>query len=304
MTQTFRDAAAVATLLMLAACSGADEVIQTPDGSGEAAVQDSSADPSATPSSAALDPSATAWDMQSSGEGVALVFPGSGEAAVRMFCPSRQDRILVNVPAFRPIGSEERLSFGSGGNAHALVADTRGDRQRGGVSGTGAVPGNLDALIDGPVSVTYGAQSSGPHPAPPRTITRAFAAACHASPPTATTTSSATGKVSACLIQDGKRLAVTPLRAIGTEPFWGAKIEGRCVTYLHPEDQSGTRVWTTYTPDSGGGGTWSGALDNQKFELRTRPQNGCSDGMSDKRYPLAVELLVGGEQRTGCAEAR
>jgi uncharacterized membrane protein len=24
--------------------------------------------------------------------------------------------------------------------------------------------------------------------------------------------------------------------------------------------------------------------------------------MSDKRYPLAVELIVGGERRSGCAE--
>ena len=44
----------------------------------------------------------------------------------------------INVPGFRPVGSEERMTFGSGGEAHTLVADTRGDRQRGGVSATGA----------------------------------------------------------------------------------------------------------------------------------------------------------------------
>ncbi|MDP8995194.1 MAG: hypothetical protein M3N07_09495, partial [Pseudomonadota bacterium] len=72
----------------------------------------------------------------------------------------------------------------------------------------------------------------------------------------------------------------------------------------HPDDQDGTRVWTRYTPGPGGGGTWSGALGGRLFELRARPQPGCSDGMSDKRYPLAVDLLVGGERRTGCAEPR
>ena len=121
---------------------------------------------------------------------------------------------------------------------------------------------------------------------------KAVAPAVPAAPPAA---------VSPCLTQGGERLEVAPLRAIGTEPFWGARIEGRCVTYSHPEDQTGTRVWTRYTAATGGG-TWSGMLGGRRFELRTRPRPGCSDGMSDKVYPIAVDLLVGGERRTGCAE--
>ncbi|MEA3041899.1 MAG: hypothetical protein QOC65_1388, partial [Sphingomonadales bacterium] len=105
----------------------------------------------------------------------------------------------------------------------------------------------------------------------------------------------------ACMMQGSERLRIAPLRAVGTEPFWGARIEGRCVTYSHPDDQAGTRVWTRYAPGPGGGGTWSGALGGRPFELRTRPQPGCSDGMSDRRYPIAVDLLVGGERRRGCA---
>jgi uncharacterized membrane protein len=102
-------------------------------------------------------------------------------------------------------------------------------------------------------------------------------------------------------MQGSERLQLAPLRAIGTEPFWGARIEGRCVTYSHPENQAGTRVWTRYTP-APNGGTWSGALGGQRFELRTRAAPGCSDGMSDRRYPIAVDLQVGGERRQGCAE--
>ena len=94
---------------------------------------------------------------------------------------------------------------------------------------------------------------------------------------------------------------MAPLRAVGTEPFWGARIQGRCVTYSHPENQQGSRVWTRYTAQPGGG-RWIGALDGRRFELVTRAESGCSDGMSDKTYPIAVELLVGGERRTGCAE--
>lgn len=104
-----------------------------------------------------------------------------------------------------------------------------------------------------------------------------------------------------CLVQDSEPLRISPLKAIGTEPFWGARIEGRCVTYSHPEDQTGTRVWTRFTPGPDGG-TWAGALGGGKFELRTRNAPGCSDGMSDRRYPFAVTLIVHGERRTGCAE--
>ena len=101
-------------------------------------------------------------------------------------------------------------------------------------------------------------------------------------------------------MQGDERLDVRPLRAIGTEPFWGAQIEGRCVTYSHPDDQKGTRIWTRYAP-APGGGTWSGALGGARFELRTRAEPGCFDGMSDRRYPIAVDLLVNGERRRGCA---
>lgn len=108
---------------------------------------------------------------------------------------------------------------------------------------------------------------------------------------------------SACLMQGSERLAIRPIRAVGTEPFWSARIEGRCVTYSTPEDQQGTRVWTRYSAaPNRGGGIWTGQLANTTFELRTRPQAGCSDGMSDEIYPIAVELTVGGEQRQGCAE--
>lgn len=105
-----------------------------------------------------------------------------------------------------------------------------------------------------------------------------------------------------CFVQGTERLRNGRLRAVGTEPFWGARIEGRCVTYNHPENPTGTRVWTRYTQTADGRGAWIGQLEGQSFELRTRPQPGCSDGMSDTRYPIAVDLIVDGEQRQGCAE--
>jgi hypothetical protein len=287
--------------LLLLACGGRDPAPAPGNESATASgnVQAPAAPP---PEPAVAAAAAPRWDLRSSGEGVALALQaGSEPAAIRLFCPAGGKTLLVNVPAFKPVGSEERLSFGSGGTAIALVADTRGDKARGGVSGAGAVPADLAALIAGPLSASYGAQRSGPHEAPPAKLSRDFAAACAAgtapaplAPPVA-----ASGP---CYLQDGKPISSRPLRAVGTEPFWGARIEGRCVTYSHPDDQKGTRIWTRFVPGPSGGGTWSGALGGQRFELRIRAAPGCSDGMSDKSYPLAADLVVAGERRTGCAE--
>ena len=277
-------------------------------GPREAAEQNRASPPAASAPAAEPNAPAARWDLQSSGEGVALALAAPGGAAVvRLFCPAVGQQLIVNVPAFRPIGSEERMSFGGGGAAHALVADPRGDAQRGGVSGAGLVPDNLAALVSGPLSVSYGAQTSGPHAAPPPNLAAAFVAACgqqaaEPAPPKPTPTPTpAPATPGACLSQDGKPVPAIRLRAIGTEPFWGARIEGRCVTYSHPEDQQGTRVWTRFS-GTASSGTWTGALRGSPFVLRTRPQVGCSDGMSDNRYPIAVTLTVGGEQRTGCAQ--
>lgn len=166
----------------------------------------------------------------------------------------------------------------------------------------GSVPTNLAVLVRGRISATYGAQTSGPHPAVPPDIARSFVAACRG---TGSVVSSraplSDGTVSPCLMQDGRQLSVQPLRAIGTEPFWAARIEGRCVTYSHPQNPQGIRVWARFTQVQQGG-VWTGALDGRQFELRTRAAPGCSDGMSDVTYPLAVDLLVNDERRTGCAK--
>lgn len=108
------------------------------------------------------------------------------------------------------------------------------------------------------------------------------------------------GMESPCLVEDGRPVPPNAIRALGTEPFWNAIVEGRCVTYLTPEDQDGTRVWTRFSGKEEKG-RWVGALGGKPFVMETRPDPKCSDGMSDNVYPIAVTLTVGGEQRTGCA---
>lgn len=108
---------------------------------------------------------------------------------------------------------------------------------------------------------------------------------------------------SPCMVQDGRKIAGNALRATGTEPFWAADIVGRCITYSTPEDQAGTRVWTRFSGTTERG-SWSGSVAGNRFEMRTRPDPACSDGMSDTKYRIAVSLSVSGEQRRGCAQAR
>lgn len=292
-----------ATSTLVSSCGSPDSgTAAAPGNQGQGTAE---AEAPAGPAEAAEKGEVQGWNLQSSGEGVALVLAGADGPAVRLFCPAGGKRLVVNVPGFRAIGSEERLSFGSGGEVAALVADSRGDRQRGGVTGTGSVPDDLAALVKGPLSASYGAQSSGPHPAPPAALSSGFVAACReGSAPRAEPARQVAGKAVSggpCMVQAGKAVQAPAVRALGTEPFWNARVEGRCVTYSHPEDQKGTRVWTSFTPGPGGG-TWSGSLGGRAFELRIRPQRNCSDGMSDRRYPLAADLAVGGERRQGCAE--
>jgi uncharacterized membrane protein len=300
-------ATASAATLMLAGCGGEQQEAggNTAENTASPAAPGS---PAPAPVPAPSPAGATAWQLQASDAGTTLALVAAGGApTIRIVCPARQETLVVSVPGFRAIGSEERMSFGSGGDVVALVADVRGDKERGGVTASGAVKEKLSALLGGAVSASYGAQTSGPHPAPPAAVAGAFVAACRpsaqsaaqSSPPSAPPSA---GAASPCLMQDGARLDVTPRRAIGTEPFWNARIEGRCVTYSHPEDQAGTRVWTRYAKN-GEGETWTGALGGRRLALRIRPAPGCSDGMSDRRYKFAAELDVAGEKRTGCAEA-
>ena len=298
-----RRSATIAAALLLSGCqSGGEAPANKASPSAPGTAASPAAPPAAEPVPQLKATAATAgrWDLQASGEGTALaLLSASGATAIRLFCPAGGKTLLVNVPGFRPIGSEERLSFGSGGTVTALVADTRGDRERGGVSATAPAPAELAALLADPVSASYGTQASGPHAPPAPDVARAFVAACRKGAAADPASAAKTAGPDPCNTQGDGRLAVRPIRAVGTEPFWSASIDGRCVTYSHPEDQKGTRIWTRFKPGPGGG-TWSGAYAGTAFELTIRPAPGCSDGMSDRRYPMAVDLLVGGERRSGC----
>ena len=121
------------------------------------------------------------WRTESSEEGIGLFLAGAGGTrTVAFFCPSGTEGLLVNVPAFRPVGSEERMTFGSGDIATTLVADSAGDPVRGGVSGRGPLPETLAEILRGSdgIGVNYGAQNSGPHPPPSEEMASRFLDGC------------------------------------------------------------------------------------------------------------------------------
>ena len=85
----------------------------------------------------------------------------------------------------------------------------------------------------------------------------------------------------------------------GTEPFWGGTIEGTTATYSTPEAIDGTTFPVERFAGNSGIGI-SGTMGGATWDM-TITEGECSDGMSDRTYPFTVTLIVGGEQREGCA---
>lgn len=85
----------------------------------------------------------------------------------------------------------------------------------------------------------------------------------------------------------------------GTEPFWGGVAGAGMATYSTPENPDGSEFPVTRFAGNNGLG-FSGTLDGAGFDLTITPGE-CSDGMSDRTYSYTATLLIGGEQRQGCA---
>ncbi len=89
------------------------------------------------------------------------------------------------------------------------------------------------------------------------------------------------------------------LHFTGTEPFWGGSVTGDSLTYTTPENQAGVTVPISRFSGNLGVG-FSGTIDGKTFDLAVTEET-CSDGMSDRTYPLSVKLALGEELRSGCA---
>lgn len=119
------------------------------------------------------------WESATGDGGTGLRFVRKGGALeMSIACMEAPKRLVVSVPALKPIGSEERFSLGLGNEPVTLVADPT--RQQQGVTAEGAVPANFGNLLEGAKEIggMYGNQQIGPHPAPPKALVQALAEQC------------------------------------------------------------------------------------------------------------------------------
>lgn len=104
----------------------------------------------------------------------------------------------------------------------------------------------------------------------------------------------------------GKRAAgqegepVLAYRVVGTEPFWGVRVEGDRLHFTTLEDQAGKHLTGTHTLRDDGI-RYVGSDDGTAFELDLVREQ-CSDGMSDTAYAYKASFRYGATDYSGCAE--
>ncbi len=167
----------------LTACSGEApddrqpaEQPDIPQASGPPVPGQAAPAPSAPASAPAM-----AWGSVAGGEGTALRLTGKdGEVRMSIACIGDPPRLVVNVPDFRPVMSEDRFALGLGSEPVTLVANPYEQEARPGVTGEGPVPDDFPAFVDAAAEVRalYGAQQTGPYPAPAPELKGLLVEAC------------------------------------------------------------------------------------------------------------------------------
>lgn len=90
----------------------------------------------------------------------------------------------------------------------------------------------------------------------------------------------------------------SPVRALGTEPFWSVEIRPQELV-LAGVDRPEVRFANPST--SIDGETAVVAAEGLTVTLKAAT---CSDGMSDRTYPLEAEVKAGAEVLKGCAQSQ
>ena len=91
-----------------------------------------------------------------------------------------------------------------------------------------------------------------------------------------------------------------PLRAIGTEPFWSVEITPDALAYS-AVDSSGMRADNPGPTIQGTTAVYAAAGSDGTALVVTLIATECSDGMSDRVYPLTARVEVGPQTLNGCA---
>lgn len=91
-----------------------------------------------------------------------------------------------------------------------------------------------------------------------------------------------------------------PLRAIGTEPFWGVEITPQSIAYT-AVDQPGLTASNPGPTVQGTTAVYAAAAADGTALVVTLIATECSDGMSDRVYPLTARVELGSQTLNGCA---
>lgn len=93
-----------------------------------------------------------------------------------------------------------------------------------------------------------------------------------------------------------------PVRAIGTEPFWNVELTANGLAYASPEGEEATASRPEMVLQ-GTVASFEGVTDKGTTLSLTLTATECSDGMSDRTYPLTAIVKLGDRLLTGCAAA-
>ena len=91
-----------------------------------------------------------------------------------------------------------------------------------------------------------------------------------------------------------------PLRAVGTEPFWAVELTGSEMVYSGA-DRPEQRAPQGQPTMQGTMAIWEATTGAGQPLKVTLTATDCSDGMSDRTYPLTAMVKIGEETLMGCA---
>ncbi|MGA0606155.1 COG3650 family protein [Phenylobacterium sp. VNQ135] len=88
--------------------------------------------------------------------------------------------------------------------------------------------------------------------------------------------------------------------AIGTEPFWSLTMRGTEFELLRP-DHPNVKLKAPGAQIGPGQGVWKATAEDGSAMTVTLRVGDCSDGMSDRTYPMSAEVEFAGTTLHGCA---
>ncbi|MCR5874094.1 hypothetical protein LRS10_07905 [Phenylobacterium sp. J426] len=88
--------------------------------------------------------------------------------------------------------------------------------------------------------------------------------------------------------------------AIGPEPFWSLTLRGTDLDLIRP-DHPNVKLTAPGAEISPGQGVWKATAADGSAMTVTLRVGDCSDGMSDRTYPMSAEIEFAGRTLHGCA---